>query len=86
MVDGTHHVQREGDVLVVGDAASEGSRFGTWQGGRRLAVRVNPQLDVDAEVTGALLTVRGHERSAARASCRPAAPGSKACREPSTCG
>ena len=51
--------QREGDVLVVGDAASEGFRFGTWQGARRLAVRVNPRLDVDAEVTGALLSVRG---------------------------
>ena len=59
VVDGTHRVQREGDVLVVGDAASEGFRFGTWQGARRLAVRVNPRLDVDAEVTGALLSVRG---------------------------
>ena len=58
-MDGTHRVQREGDVLVVGDAASEGFRFGTWQGARRLAVRVNPRLDVDAEVTGALLSVRG---------------------------
>ena len=59
VVDGTHHVQREGDVLVVSDTASEGSRFGTWQGGRRLVVRVNPELEVDVEVTGALLTVRG---------------------------
>ena len=59
VVDGTHRVQREGDVLIVGDAASEGFRFGTWQGARRLAVRVNPRLDVDAEVTGALLSVRG---------------------------
>ena len=59
VVDGTHHVQREGDVLVVSDTASEGSRFGTWHGGRRLVVRVNPELDVDVEVTGALLTVRG---------------------------
>jgi hypothetical protein len=59
VVDGTHHVQREDDVLVVSDTASEGSRFGTWQGGRRLVVRVNPELEVDVEVTGALLTVRG---------------------------
>jgi hypothetical protein len=59
VVDGTHRVQREDDVLVVSDAASDGFRFGTWQGGRRLTVRVNPALDVDAEVTGALLTVRG---------------------------
>ena len=57
VVDGTHHVQREGDVLVVSDTAPEGARFGTWHGGRRLAVRVNPELDVDVEVTGALLTV-----------------------------
>ena len=42
VVDGTHRVRRDGDVLIVSDAASEGSRFGTWQGGRRLAVRVNP--------------------------------------------
>ncbi|WP_028063880.1 hypothetical protein [Solirubrobacter soli] len=59
VVDGTHHVQREGDVLVVSDTAFGGSRFGTWHGGGRLAVRVNPELDVDVEVTGALLTVRG---------------------------
>jgi hypothetical protein len=59
VVDDTHRVHREGDVLVVGDAASEGFRFGTWRGARRLAVRVNPRLDVDAEVTGALLSVRG---------------------------
>ena len=59
VVDGTHRVQREGDVLVVSDTASEGSRFGTWHGGRRLVVRVNPEFDVDVEVTGALLTVRG---------------------------
>jgi hypothetical protein len=56
IADGAHPVRREGDVLVVGDAAS---RFGTWRGGGRLAMRVNPQLDVDAEVTGALLSVRG---------------------------
>jgi hypothetical protein len=59
VVDGTHRVQREDDVLVVSDAASDGFRFGTWQAGRRLTVRVNPALDVDAEVTGALLTIRG---------------------------
>jgi hypothetical protein len=59
VVDGTHRVHREGDVLVVGDAASDGLRFGTWQGARRLAVRVNPGLDIDAEVTGGLLSVRG---------------------------
>ncbi len=56
IADGAHPVRREGDVLVVGDAAS---RFGTWRDGGRLAMRVNPQLDVDAEVTGALLSVRG---------------------------
>ena len=59
VVDGTHRVERDGDVLVIGDAASEGYRFGTWQAPRRLAVRVNPRLDVEAEVTGALLTIRG---------------------------
>ena len=59
VVDGTHRVRREGDALVVGDAASEGFRFGTWRGAHRLVVRVNPRLDVDAEVTGALLSVRG---------------------------
>lgn len=59
VVDGTHRVRREGDVLVVSDAASEGSRFGTWQGAGRLTLRVNPRLDIDAEVTGALLSVSG---------------------------
>lgn len=57
VVDGTHRVRREGDVLVVSDA--EGSRFGTWQGGHRLSLRVHPRLDIDAEVTGALLSVSG---------------------------
>jgi len=57
VMDGTHRVRREDDVLIVSD--SEGSRFGTWQGGHRLALRVNPRLDMDAEVTGALLSVRG---------------------------
>jgi hypothetical protein len=57
--DGSHRVRREADVLVVSDAAAESFRHGTWQGRRRLAVRVNPYLDVDAEVTGALLSVRG---------------------------
>jgi len=59
IADGTHPVRREGDVVVVGDATSAGFRFGTWHEGRRLAVRVNPHLDVDAEVTGALLSVTG---------------------------
>lgn len=56
---GSHRVRREAGVLIVSDAAAEGFRHGTWQGGRRLAVRINPRLDVDAEVTGALLSVRG---------------------------
>jgi hypothetical protein len=59
VVDGTCDLQREGDVLVLDGAAAAGSRFGTWQGARRLAVRVNPQLDIDAEVTGAGLSVWG---------------------------
>jgi hypothetical protein len=59
IVGGSHRVQREGDVLVVSDSAPEGFRFGSWQGGGRLAVRVNPQLDIDAEVIGAVLSVWG---------------------------
>lgn len=53
--DSSHRVRREGDVLVV-----DGERHG------RLAVRVNPQLDIDAELTGALLSIRGM-RGAVRA-------------------
>lgn len=59
VVGGSHRVQRDGDVLVVSDSAAEGFRFGSWQGGGRLAVRVNPRLDLDVEVIGAVLTVWG---------------------------
>lgn len=57
--DGSHRVRRQAGVLVVGDAGAGGFPHGRWQSARRLAVRVNPRLDVDAEVTGALLSVRG---------------------------
>jgi hypothetical protein len=59
VVGGTHRVRREGDVLVVSDAAREGVRVGGWQGGGRLALRANPQLDLDVEVIGAMLSVWG---------------------------
>ncbi|MEO8690039.1 MAG: hypothetical protein ABI611_17715 [Solirubrobacteraceae bacterium] len=56
---GNHRVRREGDVLVVSDSAPDGFRFESRQGGGRLAVRVNPGLDLDAEVIGAVLSVWG---------------------------
>jgi hypothetical protein len=59
VVAGTQRVRREGDVLVVADAQPEGGRFGSWQGGSRLALRANPALDLDAEVIGAVLSVWG---------------------------
>ena len=64
VVGGTHRVQREGDVLVVSDAAG---RLGSWQGGGRLALRANPALDLDVEVIGAVLSVCGM-KGAVRAS------------------
>jgi len=59
VVGGNHSVRREGDVLVVSDSAPDGFHFGTRQAGGRLAVRVNPLLDLDAEVIGAVLSVWG---------------------------
>jgi hypothetical protein len=59
VVAGSHRARREGDVLVVSDSAPEGFRFAGRESGGRLAVRVNPHLDLDAEVIGALLTVWG---------------------------
>jgi hypothetical protein len=59
VVGGNHRVQREGETLVVSDSAPEAFRVGSWQGGGRMAVRMNPQLDLDAEVTAAVLSVWG---------------------------
>ncbi|HEX6050338.1 MAG TPA: hypothetical protein VFZ21_13745 [Gemmatimonadaceae bacterium] len=55
VVDGVHRVVREGDVLDIVDVPVHG----TWQAGRRFTARVNPELEVDAEITGGLLSVRG---------------------------
>ena len=59
VVDGDHHLEREGDLLVVGDAAPAGLRFAGTPLGRRLALRVNPRLAIDVEVTGGALSVWG---------------------------
>ena len=56
---GTHRVRREGDALVVTDSAPEGFHFVSRAGAGRLAVRANPRLEIDAEVTGAVFTVWG---------------------------
>ena len=48
VVDGAHRVVREGDLLDIVEVPFHG----TWQAGRRFAARVNPELAVDAEVTG----------------------------------
>jgi hypothetical protein len=59
VVDGAHRVTREGDVLDIVEAAFHGTWPGARHAGRRFAARVNPELEVDAEITGGLLTVRG---------------------------
>jgi hypothetical protein len=56
---GTHRVRREGDMLVVTDSPPQGFHFVSRAGTRRLAVRANPRLELDAEVTGAVFSVWG---------------------------
>ena len=59
VLDGAYGIQRDGDVLVVSDSASGGFRFAGLPSGRRLALRVNPELALDVELTGASLSVWG---------------------------
>jgi hypothetical protein len=59
VVGGRHRIQREGDVLVVSDSAPEGFRFASRDSDGRLAVRINPRLELDVEVTGAALSLWG---------------------------
>ncbi|MEO6859896.1 MAG: hypothetical protein ABI323_15165 [Solirubrobacteraceae bacterium] len=59
VVEGNHQVQREQDALVVSDRASGGFRFANWQDARRLALRMNPQLELDVQVVGAALSISG---------------------------
>ena len=59
VVDGAHRVQREGDVLVIAERPFHGAWPSARQTGRRFSGRVNPELEVDAEIGGGLLSVRG---------------------------
>ena len=56
VADGSRRIQREGDLLVIGDAAPGPA---AWQAGRRLALRANPELALDLEIIGASLSVWG---------------------------
>ena len=58
---GRHAPRRSARATCSSSATRRPRAFASEPGraARRLAVRVNPRLDVDAEVTGALLSVRG---------------------------
>ena len=56
VADGSRRIQRDGDLLVIGDAAPGPA---AWQAGRRLALRANPELALDLEIIGASLSVWG---------------------------